>query len=51
MIEEYVSVRNSIELLLYEPMNNEIIVKKDGKILHNVEIVSVKPKGLAVLFG
>ncbi len=50
-MEKYVCVRELIDILLDEPMNNQVIAKKDGKILHNVEIVSVKPKGLAVLFG
>lgn len=51
LIVEEITVRQLINLLLDEPMDNLIVIRKDGKQLHNLTINSKEPEGLGALFG
>jgi hypothetical protein len=46
-----ITVKELIESLLDYPMDDIVIVKKDGKELHDVTIAVRKPEGLGALFG
>lgn len=50
-IKEKITVRELITLLIEQPMHHEIILKKDGERIRDVNIVLVEPKGLGALFG
>ena len=51
LIKNRITVREFINLLLDEPMENEIGIFQDGKKVDNAEIRSIKVKTLGALFG
>ena len=53
MTEEKITVRKLINILLDQPMDAEVIAKKNGKRIRNVSLCTVEDhsKGLGALFG